>query len=265
MGMPGPLARSVEDLRLALSLIAGPDGRRWEVPPVSMVSEQSKPLKNYRFAWTDRFGSVKASQDTQAAIHGLVDALTQAGCQVEQASPADFDFDLAWRLYGEILGAEIGSGMEPMPRLLTSLQFRMISDSSPIRSGYVNGLRLKMYRYAVALTKRDKLISQLEEFLSNWDAWLCPVTVGSAFKHCKMGQPIEIDGSNVPYFTANMSFTTVFNLTGNPVVVLPVGQTTDGLPIGIQVVGRQWQDMALLSVAEALTEITGAFQTPLGF
>ena len=265
MGMPGPLARSVEALRLALSLIAGPDGRRWEVPPVSMTPEQSKPLKNYRFVWTDVFGNVKASQETQTAIHGLVDALTQAGCQVEQATPVDFDFDLAWQLYGEILGAEIGSGMDPIPRLLTSLQFRTMSDPSPIRSGYVNGLRLKMDRYAVALTKRDKLISQLEEFLSNWDAWLCPVTVGSAFKHCKMGQTIEIDGSNVPYFTANMSFTTVFNLTGNPVAVLPVGQTKDGLPIGIQVVGRQWQDMTLLSIAEALTDITGTFQPPLGF
>jgi len=265
MGMPGPLARSIEDLRLALSLIAGPDGRRWEVPPVPMTPVQSKPLKNYRFAWTDSFGSVKASQDTQAAIHSLVDALTQAGCQVEQATPAGFDFDLAWQLYGEILGAEIGSGMDTIPRLLTSLQFRMISDSSPIRSGYVDGLRLKMKRYAIALTKRDELISQLAEFLSNWDAWLCPITVGSAFKHCKMGEPVEIDGSKVPYLTANMSFTTVFNLTGNPAVALPVGQTKDGLPIGIQVVGRLWQDMTLLSVAEALTEITGAFQAPLGF
>jgi amidase len=80
-----------------------------------------------------------------------------------------------------------------------------------------------------------------------------------------MGQPIDIDGSKMPYFTANMSFTSVFNLTGNPVVVLPAGRSSDGLPIGIQVIGRRWQDMHLLSVAEALTEVTGPFQAPSGF
>ena len=76
-----------------------------------------------------------------------------------------------------------------------------------------------MIRYAKALTKRDKLITQLGAFLSKWDTWLCPVTVGPAFKHCTIGQPIAIDGQDGPYFTATMSFTTVFSMTGNPVVV----------------------------------------------
>ncbi len=265
MGMPGPLARSVQDLRLALSLIAGMDGRRWEMPPVPLNPVQKKPLKEYRFAWTDHFGSVAASQATQAVLHKLADDLTRAGCHVEQATPPGFDFDLAWETYGDIVGAEIGAGLETMPRLLTRLQLQMLSDPSPIRSGYVRGISLNMKRYAEALTQRDRLISQLEVFLSQWDAWLCPVTVGSAFQHCKAGQPIEIDGRAVPYFTANMSFTTIFNMTGNPVVVLPAGRTKDGLPIGIQVVGRLWNDMALLSAAEALADVTGAFQPPPGF
>jgi amidase len=265
MGTPGIMTRSVEDLRLVLPLIAGPDGRRWETSPVTLGTEQRKPLKEYRFAWIDHFGQVAASQDTRKMIGDLAANLVQAGCCVEQVGPADFDFDLAWQLYGEIAGAEIGSGMGSIPRLLTSLQFRMMADSSPLRKGYINGLKLRMNRYAEALTRRDKLISQLEEFLSGWDAWLCPVTAGAAFKHCKMGQPIDIDGSKMPYFTANMSFTSVFNLTGNPVVVLPAGHSSDGLPIGIQVIGRRWQDMHLLSVAEALTEVTGPFQAPSGF
>ena len=265
MAMPGPLARSVIDLRLALTLIAGKDDRRWEVPPVPMTHVEKKPLKEYRFAWTDHFSSVPASHDTKEILHKLADDLTHAGCHVEQASPPDFDFDLAWQIYGEIAGAEIGSGMGVIPRLLTRLQFRSLSDPSPLKNGYLKGLRLKMTRYAKALTKRDKLITQLEAFLSKWDAWLCPVTVGSAFKHCKTGSPIEIDGRDVPYFTATMSFTTVFNMTGNPVVVLPAGQSKGGLPIGIQAVGQRWNDMALLAATEALTEITGGFQAPPDF
>ncbi|MCK5923284.1 MAG: hypothetical protein KAG66_20260, partial [Methylococcales bacterium] len=177
MGTPGLLARSVEDLSLTLPLIAGPDGRCWEVPPVSLLPVQKKPLKEYRIAWTDSFSSVSASQDTKATIQKLVADLTYAGCHVERVVPPDFDFNLAWQLYGKMVGGEIGAAMGAVPRLLAGLQFRMISDPSPIRSGYIKGLRLKMSQYADVLTKRDKLIAQLEKFLSQWDAWLCPVTV----------------------------------------------------------------------------------------
>ena len=265
MGMPGPLARSVEDLQLALTLIAGEDGRRWEVPPVKLSPVRKKPLKEYRFAWTDRFGDVVASQDTQKIMQELADNLTRIGCHVEKVSPSDFDFDLAWQVYGEISGAEVGSGMDAIPRLLTRLQFRMMPDASPHIRSLIRGLRMKMNHYAKALTDRDRLISQLEQFLSKWDAWLCPVTVGPAFKHCKTGQPVKIDDQDVPYFKANLSFTCVFNMTGNPAVVIPLGQSKDGLPIGVQVVGQRWKDMAVLSVAEALTEVTSEFQAPPGY
>jgi amidase len=62
-----------------------------------------------------------------------------------------------------------------------------------------------------------------------------------------------------------ISYTAVFNLTGNPVVAMPFGQTKEGLPIGVQVVGRRWRDMELLSVAQKLTEVTGVCQRPPGY
>ncbi len=265
MGMPGPLTRSIEDLRLALTLLAGPDGRRWEAPPVQLAPVPNKPLKEYRIAWTDSFGGVRASQDTQNTFKKLVKDLKDAGCRVEKVSPRDFDFELAWQVYGEIAGAEIGSGMDPISRFFTKLQFYMTKDPTPIKKGYLSGLRLKMTRYVKALTERDKLISELESFLSQWDAWLCPVTVDAAFKHTRMGKAIEVDGQKMPYYTASMSFTTPFNMTGNPVVVLPAGKTEEGLPIGIQVVGQRWDDMELLATAESITKITGAFQSPPGY
>ena len=80
-----------------------------------------------------------------------------------------------------------------------------------------------------------------------------------------MGEPVTIDSQKAPYFTSNMSFTTVFNMTGNPVVVLPMSQSKEGLPIGVQVVGQRWSDMALLAVAEKISEIAGDFQAPPNF
>ena len=264
MGVVGPLARSVADLRLALSVVAGEDGRSWEVPPVPLQPVTKRSLEEYRIAWSDDFGGAPLMRDARAALEATAEGLAQAGCHVERLNPPGFDFEVAWQTWGELLGAEIGAGMDRLPRFLTGMQFRMMPDRSILKKGFLRGLGLDLHGYAQVLTRRDGLISTLERFLSGWDAWLCPVTVGTAFPHCKMGQPIEVDGQPVPYFVANLSHTTVFSMTGNPVVVLPAGQSGQGLPIGIQVVGRRWRDMALLAVAEAITEVTGPFRPPPG-
>ena len=114
------------------------------------------------------------------------------------------------------------------------------------------------------------MLGALERFLGEWDAWICAVSATPAFEHrrpaTKMpGEPIEVDGRKLPYWVAAISYTTVFNLTGNPVVVLPVARSGEGLPIGVQVVGKKWEDMRLLGLAEKLAEVTGPFQRPPGY
>ena len=85
-----------------------------------------------------------------------------------------------------------------------------------------------------------------------------------AFKHQQWEEDIDIDGKQFPYLRAIGAYTTIFNLAGLPVVVLPFTQSQKGLPIGVQVVGRRGSDMRLLEIAEKLTQITGHFQAPPG-
>jgi amidase len=266
MGTFGPVARSVEDLRLAFVQIAGPDNRDWTVPPVPMMIVPQRPLREYRIAWTKGgFAGISVSQEIQSALERVAQALADASCTVEQLDPPGFDFELAQRAWGIILGSEIGAGSSAFIRFMTALQFRMMADGSTMKRSFVSGLSVNMPRYAQALTQRDALITSFEEFLANWDVWLCPVTAGPAFTHRKTGEPIEIDGRKEHYFDATTGHTCVLNLTGSPVVVLPIGHTKDGLPIGMQVVGRRWGDMAVLAVAEALVKVVGAFQRPPGY
>jgi amidase len=265
MGTFGPVGRSIEDLRLALTLIAGSDERDWEVPPVPLSSVSRQPLPEYRFAWSKGFPGVPVSQETQAAIERVAKALADAGCKVEQVDPPGFDFEIARQAWGTILGSEVGAGSPPIVRFMTALQFRMMADKSTCKRSFARGLAANMPRYVQALTQRDALIASLEKFLAHWDTWLCPVTSGPAFTHRKTGQPIEVDGKKEHYFAATVGHTCVFNLTGSPVAVLPIGRTKEGLPIGMQVVGRRWQDIKVLTAAEALTQVTGAFQRPPGF
>jgi len=196
--------------------------------------------------------------------------LAGLGCHVEHANPPGFDFKLAWQTYGILMGTIAGMSM-PLPlRALGRLAGPIISRHEPIYRAIIQGTQRDMRRYFIALTRRDALIGALECFLSDWDAWLCPVSCTPAFTHRTSGliwpaQTIEVDNIKIPYWKATISHTTPFNLTGNPVVVLPVAKSKEGLPIGVQVVGRRWRDMELLAVAEQLTEVTGMYQCPPGY
>jgi amidase len=275
----GPLARSVEDLRLCLSLLEGADGWEWEVPPVTKDVKPLRPLKEYRFAWTDSFGGIPISTDTQIALEKFAVQLAAEGCQVERCNPVRFDFAKAWQTYGEICACEIGIKQSTAVRVFGSSLARFVPSSlipgGPIVKGFVRGATLSMQRYMEALTQRDDLTRMMEQFLSKWDAWICPVTPGPAFTHRQTSIPLrgtlEVDEQKLPYWMWGLGHTSIFNLTGNPVVVVPISQSSDGLPIGIQIVSKRWSDMELLGIAEMLSDqfaeqttgmISGFQQTP---
>lgn len=238
----GPLARSVEDLRLCLSLIQEKDPRQPELMPISTQVNPVTTLQSWRYAWTEGFDHIPASAETKAALEKLASSLAALGCCVEQHNqPPNFDSDAVRDIYFKIYAFELGLSQPDMTQ--TEQQ----------------------QRYIAALTERDTLIANIEGFLSDWDAWLCPVVPVPAFTHREPGEPIEVDGHEFSYLRTIGAYTTIFNLTGNPAVVLPFTQSQEGLPIGVQVVGRRGSDMKLLEVAEKLTQVTGFFQCPPGY
>jgi amidase len=265
MGTYGPLARSVDDLQLALSLIAGPDPRRPEVPPAA-TGEGPAPrprLAGLRFAWTDRFGDLEADADTRDTLRRVAVELEGEGAHVERIEP-DIDFDRLWLAGGEIAGAEMAGPAPFLLRTMLRLKFRLMADRSPIRRGFIRGPGLNAAGLLRALEQRDEAVRRMDEVFDDFDAWLCPVTATPAFSHRKTGRPIEVDGQPVSYFLAAGGFASTFNVSGNPVVVIPAGRSRDGLPIGLQVVGRRWADERLLAIAASLDALVGDFRDPPG-
>ncbi len=270
MEVCGPIARSIEDLKKVLPLLAGPDGKDWEVPPLPLHAEPLPALSGLRIAWTDDFGGVPVCREARDGLAGLAERLSAGGCRVERGSPEGFAFEDAWETYGRIVGAEMGfnfpAGRRTASRLFGQVLYRRV----PLYRAIIRGVTLQLGRYLAALARRDALITALDRFLACRDAWLCPVSATPAFTHRPSGaarivEPLDVDGRKVEYYTANMSYTTPFNLTGNPVVVLPLTRSEQGLPIGVQVVGRRWRDMKLLAVATRLSDLTGPFERPPGF
>jgi len=265
MPQMGPLARSVEDLRLVLRLIAGPDGQEWEVPPVPLEPVPDRPLQVCRLAWTDDFGGVPITADTKMVLASLAGELQRLGTPIEHCAPTAFDFTTAWETWGALSQAEIGSTMSREEEESVVRCGAAVDSDVPIARGAARAVNATMRQYTAILMKRDGLIAALEQFFTRWDAWLCPVTVGPAFPHCPTGTPIAVDGHTVPYWLAVMAYTSPFNLTGHPAVVLPVGHSAEGLPIGLQIIGRRWSEMQLLAIAARLALVIGPWQRPPGY
>ena len=80
-----------------------------------------------------------------------------------------------------------------------------------------------------------------------------------------LGDPIEIEGRSLSADLAEVMPNVIFNFTGHPVVVIPIGRSSDGLPIGVQIVGKRWGEMELLAVAEQIATVTDGYQRPPGY
>lgn len=266
----GPLARSLEDLRLFLSATAGPGGYgEFDEMPLPLDTPRELTLRDRRFAWTDDFGGVPVTPDTREVLERLAGGLARLSCRVERASPAGFDFKAAWSTCSEISATERHAAGSTVTRLVLLLGAAPIAATSPMGRGFFRGLRLSARLYLRALEQRDILARQLEKFLEDWDAWICPVASVPAFKHrgrLGLGRPLGAGNRPVAYEMAASAHNMVFNLTGHPVVVIPAGRSKEGLPIGVQLVGRRWREMDLLAVAEQVSaEATEGYQRPPGY
>ena len=171
MPQMGPLARSVEDVSLALHLIAGPDGREWEVPPVPLALVPDRALQTCRLAWTDDFGGVPITRATKTALARVAGELQRLGVPIEHCPLTAFDFTTAWETWGALLQAELGSTMSREEEAERVARFGAALDSEvPMLRGFAQAVHATMRQYTAILMKRDELIAILEQFFDSWDA-----------------------------------------------------------------------------------------------
>jgi len=263
----GLLARDVDSLQLGFGHLGGPDGEDTEVPPLPRAPTLpwKRPL---RIAWWDDFAGLPLCGRTADALARTVKVLKAAGVAVERRKPEGFDVDRAWYAYGVLAGSEIGLGIPWIERRGLVLAGRLLPRSQRLAGYFIKGLRFSLRRYNEALNRREQLTIELETFLDHWDVWLCPVAPTVAHPHVP-SEPlsplrvIRFDEHRLPWLEATVSMTTPFSLTGSPVVVLPAG-IEQGLPVGLQFIGKRWRDEQLLAICREIEAVTGGYVPPPG-
>lgn len=218
-------------LTLLYRIIAGADGQDAEVQPLPPDALPEVALKGLRIALTSTFSNFPVASEIRHAVESSA---------LEEAPLPELDFE-----------REIASA--------GALVEMIVSVSQPENEEQPATLA----QYMEAVHRRDQAIITWERFFDAWDILLCPPAMTTAFPHCETGAPLPVDGREVIYWMIS-THALLFNYTGHPAVPLPYRVSADGLPIGVQIVGRRWDEMRLLATAAALSNVTGGFRRPNG-
>jgi Asp-tRNA(Asn)/Glu-tRNA(Gln) amidotransferase A subunit family amidase len=254
LGVVGPMARTVADITRLFEVMAGPDLRDPASAPVPLRKWNEREIRKLGIAYFEDDGVTPVTAETAAAVRAAAEALRQQGFHVEPWRPQNLE--RVWQLWWNLFGRAVQTAFEPTVR-------GQESELSPMYRAWRAHVALQPaldgQEWFNTMVGRDALRSKLLEHMERFPILLCPACAIPAFCHGEREWMVQ--GRKVEYLKA-MSYSQWFNLLGNPGAVVPVGKSPEGLPIGVQIVGRPWEDEAVLAVAAKIEEATGGFQPP---
>ena len=254
IGVVGPMARTVADLKVLLEVMQGPDFGDTNAAPVPVRWPSEAEARQLRVGYFEDDGRTPVTPETRTALHAAAEALRIAGFRVEQFQPAGLEEarELWWKYFvvaGSMLLRPMFKGRESdlSPILKEFLEW---SASQPVLTGS---------SLLDAWMRRDVLRSRFLTQMQRYHILLCPVAAIPAFRHGE--RTWRVEGRTVQYLDA-WSYSEFFNLLGNPAAVVPVSHSPEGLPIGVQIVGRPWEEEKVLAVAHSLERQCSAWKIP---
>ena len=239
----GPLTRTVSDAALMLSVIGGPDTRdmtAWNTPTPDYRVGIDGGVRGLRVAWSPRLGYVqRLDPQIEAATKKAAQAFADLGAIIEEADPGFTEpYEMIMTLWGAVSAMIVAAAPE--------------SDRAKMDPGFLTlaeeGARYSLADYLSAFTARQDLAIAMERFHERYDLLLTPQMPLGAIEAGHVTPP---DGSYGERWIAWSPYTYPFNLTQQPAASVPCGFTSDGLPIGLQIVGPSRQDHLVLRAARA--------------
>lgn len=254
IGVVGPMARTVGDLKALFEVIQGPDDGESCAAPVPVRWPIDAQVKRLRVGYFEDDGHTPVAPEIRAAVRTAAEVLRRAGFEVDAFRPEGLEeARIIWKKFfvkvGGMLIAPMFRGRES-DRSPILQQFLRWSEAEPELSGEA---------LLAAWIQRDVLRADFLAQMRKYQILLCPPAAVPAFRHGERSW--VIDGKTVQYLDA-WSYTEWFNLLGNPAAVVPVSRSAEGLPIGVQIVGRPWEEEQVLAVAAALESGCDAWKAP---
>jgi len=235
-------------------VMQGPDVGDTCAAPVPLRWPREDETRELRVGYFEDDDRTPVTPEIRAAVRTAAEALRSAGFQVERFRPEGLEeARQLWHRFFVVAG---GMLLRPMFK-------GRESDLSPMLKQFLEWSAAEPSLTAEDLLavwiRRDELRARFFSQMQQCEILLCPPAAIPAFRHGERSW--RVDGRTVNYLDA-WSYAEFFNLLGNPAVVVPVGHSSEGLPIGVQIVGRPWEEEQVLSVAAALERECGAWKIP---
>ncbi|HKS47897.1 MAG TPA: amidase [Amycolatopsis sp.] len=249
LGVSGPMARTVADAALLLSVIAGPDPRS----PIALEEPGSgfaRPLdidpRGLRVAWSpDLGGAVPVEGEVVAVVEQAARVFSDLGCEVERACP---DFTGAEEVFRTLRAWQFEVAFSPL------LDTGRLKES--IRWNTRAGRALTGPDLGRAEVRHTELFHRVREFFTRYDFLLLPVSQVPPFD-LDLEYPTEVAGVPMETYLDWMRSAYFVSATGCPALSVPAGFTPGGLPVGVQIVGPHRADFAVLQAGHVFEQATG--------
>jgi Asp-tRNA(Asn)/Glu-tRNA(Gln) amidotransferase A subunit family amidase len=265
IGVVGPMARTIEDVRIMFEAMAGYDDGDPCSAPVRVVdaavdnvidelSTASAGAREIQIGFFEDDGRTPVTGETRSAVRRTASLLQNCGFRVEPFRPDGLEE--ARQLWWQFFGTAGGMILEPMLKGRESelspilREFQVWTQALPAHTGE-SLLAAWLGRDAV----REKILVQMRKY----PVLICPAAAIPAFRHGE--REWQVEGKVVKYLDA-WSYCEWFNLLGFPAAVVPMGQSAEGLPIGVQIIGRPWQEEVMLDIAAKLEKERGPWRAP---
>ncbi len=262
----GPMGTCVDDLEQALDLLAGPLPEMAPAYSIDLPAARVTDVKQLKVAvWSDD-ELCPVDSDIKGAIDAAADCLEQLGATVDHTARPDFDVRKYQQNYRYLLSAAMGGGMpdavfSAMSDVLANTAENDMSDGAIMARGIAGPHRL----FARENEKRLLFRKTWSEFFKDYHAVLCPCAFVTAFPHDhspdQSARVLICNGEERPYF--DVLFYAGLTLNAYlPATAVPVGTSSEGLPIGMQIAGNYLEDKTTLAVARILEQEFRGFQAP---
>ncbi|RIK42042.1 MAG: amidase [Chloroflexi bacterium] len=249
MGVKGPMGRTVGDVALLLAAIAGPDPRAplsISEPAEQFLQPLERDFSGVKVAWSPTLGGLPVDPRVTAVLESQRHVFSDLGCEVVEAEP---DFSGADEVFNILRAWSFAAGQAELLRNHRD----QIKDT--VIWNIEQGLALSGQDVARAHIMRTQIYERVRMFMEEYEYLLCPVNQVPPFD-VTINYPTEINGVQMENYIAWMKSASRITVTGHPAISVPCGFTPEGLPVGIQIVGRHRADFAVLQLAHAFEQAT---------
>jgi amidase len=249
LSVNGPMARTVEDVALMLTALAGPDRRSplsLEQPASIFATPLGRDFQGVRVAWSSDLGGLPVDPRVTTVLESQRHVFDGLGCDVDEGSP---DFTGADEAFHVLRAWSFALGHEHHLK-----NHRDLLKDTVIWNAE-EGMALSALAVGRAQERRTQVYHQVREFMEDYEFLLCPVNQVPPFD-VTTPYPTEINGVEMETYIAWMKSAYYITLTGLPAISVPCGFTDEGLPVGIQIVGRLHDDVGVLQLAYAFQQAT---------